>query len=185
VERLLGHWDGYTANHNNYRLYHDPSSDSFVFIPDGMDQLFQDPNYSIMPQAVLSGRFSRSGVDRDGIDLGLGRGGPERDGLGRGLGWRGFGRGGFGRGSIVANSVFEIPNLQRKYVARTGELLEKVFTADLLAAEVTRIEERVRKQLLASDAVIATNLLRQAGAFRSRLQARVAAVRAQYDAIGK
>ncbi|MCU0711172.1 MAG: CotH kinase family protein [Pirellula sp.] len=40
VERLLCHWDGYSCNTNNYRLYFDPESGKAVFLPHGMDQLF-------------------------------------------------------------------------------------------------------------------------------------------------
>lgn len=40
MERLLCHWDGYTCNTNNYRLYFDPQSGRAVFMPHGMDQLF-------------------------------------------------------------------------------------------------------------------------------------------------
>ncbi|MFN7875956.1 MAG: CotH kinase family protein [Pirellula sp.] len=40
MERLLCHWDGYTCNTNNYRLYFDPQSGQAVFMPHGMDQLF-------------------------------------------------------------------------------------------------------------------------------------------------
>lgn len=42
LERLCGHWDGYTLNANNYRLYFPPRGKG-VFLPHGMDQLFQDP----------------------------------------------------------------------------------------------------------------------------------------------
>lgn len=40
MERLLCHWDGYSCNTNNYRLYFDPESGKAVFLPHGMDQLF-------------------------------------------------------------------------------------------------------------------------------------------------
>ena len=52
TELLIGHWDGYTAGGNNYRLFHDVSRDKMVFIPGGLDQLFgvsSDPRYSITP----------------------------------------------------------------------------------------------------------------------------------------
>lgn len=42
LERLCGHWDGYTINQNNYRLYFPPGGCG-VFLPHGMDQLFGDP----------------------------------------------------------------------------------------------------------------------------------------------
>lgn len=40
MERLLCHWDGYSCNTNNYRLYFEPQSGQAVFMPHGMDQLF-------------------------------------------------------------------------------------------------------------------------------------------------
>lgn len=42
LERLCGHWDGYTLNMNNYRIYF-PNGKKGVFLPHGMDQLFGDP----------------------------------------------------------------------------------------------------------------------------------------------
>lgn len=47
VEMLTAHWDGYVLHTNNYRLYHDPRADKFVFIPHGMDWAFLRPNLSI------------------------------------------------------------------------------------------------------------------------------------------
>jgi hypothetical protein len=49
MEILVGHWDGYTIHTNNYRLYHDPVSDRFVFITHGLDWAFRRPNLSIQP----------------------------------------------------------------------------------------------------------------------------------------
>ena len=40
VERLTCHWDGYSCNTNNYRLYFDPLTSKAIFLPHGMDQLF-------------------------------------------------------------------------------------------------------------------------------------------------
>ena len=61
METLICDWDGYVRNRNNYRLYHDPKTDKFVFIPHGKDQLFQnngEPLWhgwgSIVGQAVLN-----------------------------------------------------------------------------------------------------------------------------------
>ncbi len=42
LERLCGHWDGYTLNMNNYRIFFPPNGKA-VFLPHGMDQLFGDP----------------------------------------------------------------------------------------------------------------------------------------------
>ena len=40
IEVLCCDWDGYTRNRNNYRIYHDPTSDKFVFFAHGKDQMF-------------------------------------------------------------------------------------------------------------------------------------------------
>jgi len=60
LERLCGHWDGYTYNTNNYRLYFPKKPPQGVFLPHGMDQLFQDPgaglydsSASLVSQVVL------------------------------------------------------------------------------------------------------------------------------------
>ncbi|MDB6035145.1 MAG: cotH 3, partial [Verrucomicrobiales bacterium] len=49
MEVLVGHWDGYAIHTNNYRLYHDPSTDKMVFITHGLDWAFRRPNVSIEP----------------------------------------------------------------------------------------------------------------------------------------
>ncbi len=55
MELMLGHWDGYVWNRNNYRIYIPPGGKA-VFMPHGMDQLFQDPNFSILayPGAMVA-----------------------------------------------------------------------------------------------------------------------------------
>lgn len=50
MERLCGHWDGYTLNMNNYRLYFPPKGGG-MFLPHGMDQLFGDPNAGLYDHA--------------------------------------------------------------------------------------------------------------------------------------
>ena len=49
MEILMGHWDGYATHTNNYRIYHDPTSDQMVFITHGLDWAFRRPNVSISP----------------------------------------------------------------------------------------------------------------------------------------
>jgi hypothetical protein len=49
MEVLMSHWDGYTLHTNNYRFYHETSSDKIVFIAHGLDSLFRRPNISIQP----------------------------------------------------------------------------------------------------------------------------------------
>jgi hypothetical protein len=46
-ETMVAHWDGYATNRNNYRIYHDRKTGRLVFLPHGMDQLFQRPEHSL------------------------------------------------------------------------------------------------------------------------------------------
>jgi spore coat protein CotH len=60
MEVITCHWDGYTMNQNNFRIFHDLGSHKMVFIPAGMDQMFGvgqgNPDYPILPplQGVVS-----------------------------------------------------------------------------------------------------------------------------------
>ena len=40
IEVMIGHWDGYAGNRNNYFVYREPGR-PFVFIPWGVDQVFE------------------------------------------------------------------------------------------------------------------------------------------------
>ena len=60
TEVLVGHWDGYTGDRNNYHFYREPDG-KFVFIPWGVDDVFHlkdDPNpfdnISNPPPSVLA-----------------------------------------------------------------------------------------------------------------------------------
>jgi spore coat protein H len=64
MDTLLCNWDGYALNRNNYRVFHDLSTDRLVFMPHGLDQVF--------------GTGRRMGVDSS-IDL------PYRGGVARSL----------------------------------------------------------------------------------------------------
>ena len=44
LEVLIGHWDGYVSNKNNYFVYFDKESDQLNFLPWGLDQLATDRN---------------------------------------------------------------------------------------------------------------------------------------------
>ncbi len=63
IEVLVGHWDGYTGNTNNFYLYHDPDSDLFHFIPWGMDDLFIDPE-PVEPGAPVPGVLAQGYLSR-------------------------------------------------------------------------------------------------------------------------
>ena len=43
VESLMGHWDSYSGNRNNFYLYVHPSTKKLHFIPWGADSVFEDP----------------------------------------------------------------------------------------------------------------------------------------------
>jgi hypothetical protein len=56
LERMTGHWDGYCLNRNNYRVYFEPRTGKAYFLPHGMDQMFGDPNASVLewPGALVA-----------------------------------------------------------------------------------------------------------------------------------
>lgn len=56
IESMLHHWDGYSRNANNYRLWL-PTGGRAVFLPHGMDQLLGEPDSSVLdhpPSLVAS-----------------------------------------------------------------------------------------------------------------------------------
>lgn len=63
LETLLGHWDGYSGNANNYYIYSDPTSGKLVFLPWGTDQVFVGrPNFNddpYEPTGYAHGALSR------------------------------------------------------------------------------------------------------------------------------
>lgn len=62
VERLIGHWDGYTDSANNYRVYVDPTRHKALLLPHGMDQVYGDPAARLYEDAapMLSSAVLRS-----------------------------------------------------------------------------------------------------------------------------
>src|SRR5687768_11852026 len=52
VEIMASSFDGYALNKNNYRLYHDPETKRFAFIPSGIDQLFVHPRSPLSPDCA-------------------------------------------------------------------------------------------------------------------------------------
>jgi spore coat protein CotH len=57
-DALTVHWDGYTSQKNNYRIYHDPETKKIVFFVHGMDQMFSKPDLNIWP--ATNGMVSRA-----------------------------------------------------------------------------------------------------------------------------
>lgn len=50
LEMILWHWDGYTMARNNWRVFHDREANRMVFIPQGVDQMFQEEHGPIFPE---------------------------------------------------------------------------------------------------------------------------------------
>lgn len=60
VESLVGHWDGYSGNRNNYYLYANPATEKLHFIPWGADSVFADPGP--LRTTVVPRSFKAAGV---------------------------------------------------------------------------------------------------------------------------
>src|SRR6185503_5662817 len=60
LEMMTWHWDGYAMKHNNYRVYHEPSSDKMYLLPHGMDQMFWAPDGGIFPMTSEQGLLARA-----------------------------------------------------------------------------------------------------------------------------
>lgn len=63
MEILTGHRDGYSMARNNFRIYADPLTHRFVFLPQGMDQLFGNPTLTWRPD--MAGLVSRAILETD------------------------------------------------------------------------------------------------------------------------
>lgn len=111
MEILIGHWDGYCTHTNNYRIYHDPTSDKMVFITHGLDWAFRRPNISISPPL-------KSVVGRALFQT------PEGDRLFR------------ERIGTLYTNVYRVPAITN----RIHQLLAKLRTAGLTPAELAKVE---------------------------------------------
>ena len=60
AESLMGHWDSYSGNRNNFYLYNNPATRKLHFIPWGADSLFEDPGP--LQVAVVPKSFKAMGV---------------------------------------------------------------------------------------------------------------------------
>lgn len=74
IESVLGFWDGYSGNRNNFFIYLDPRTEKFHFIPWGADSLFQkhsmvdrDPNLplAVKTAGLLAHRLYQIPATRD------------------------------------------------------------------------------------------------------------------------
>ena len=70
MEALVGHWDGYSSNRNNYYLYHDPGSGKFNFIPWGADTILTDGSpIAARDTAANTAMFAYSAITRRLVDI--------------------------------------------------------------------------------------------------------------------
>ena len=53
---IMGYWDGYPNDPNNYRIYHNPVDDRWSLVPTGTDQLFEKNVDPFDPVGMLSKR---------------------------------------------------------------------------------------------------------------------------------
>jgi hypothetical protein len=67
LENILTHWDGYSFNRNNYRVYENPDTRKFHFFLHGMDQTFGDANWSLQraPGALIGTILWRDAAVRE------------------------------------------------------------------------------------------------------------------------
>jgi len=70
TEALVGAWDGYAGNRNNFYLYRDPSTGRFHFIPWGIDTILSEgyPVAALNP-AANKAVFAYSAITRRLVDL--------------------------------------------------------------------------------------------------------------------
>ena len=70
MEALIGHWDGYSSNRNNFYLYRDPVAGKFHFMPWGIDTILSEgyPIASLNPSAN-KGMFAYSAITRRLVDI--------------------------------------------------------------------------------------------------------------------
>ena len=110
MEVLTGHWDGYASATNNFHVYDDPSSGKFLFVPWGIDALFdyQQPFGPSVPESVVA----RSAVPR---------------------------------------RLYEHQDGRAAYHARLLELMDTVWDAQAIDAEIDRMVALVTPYLQADD----------------------------------
>ncbi len=54
TEVLIGHWDGYASNRNNFYIYRDPTTGRFQFIPWGIDAVLRTGPFGGGPESVVA-----------------------------------------------------------------------------------------------------------------------------------
>jgi CotH kinase protein len=80
LETLVGHWDGYDGNRNNYYLYADPASGRLEFIPWGTDGAFAESSpgdalnatHTVYARGLIANRLYRLPSERERFRARLG-----------------------------------------------------------------------------------------------------------------
>lgn len=121
LEVMFCHHDGYSLARNNFRIYDDPGSGRFVFLPQGMDQLFAKSDYPWNP--VMGGAVARAVMEV-----------PE--------GRRRYEE----RFRALLPTAFRLPTLEPLVKGWLAELRPFVSAAEFrdLSSEAARMEERIR-----------------------------------------
>lgn len=66
LEAMIAHWDGYSQNRNNFRLWCSAELGSSMFFPHGMDQLFDRTSESVLkhPAAIVANAVQQNPIWR-------------------------------------------------------------------------------------------------------------------------
>jgi hypothetical protein len=107
IESIVGHWDSYFFNSNNYYLYDDPTDGRFIFLPHGMDWLYSnpanEPDITTRPDPMIN-PFSYPNARL--------------------------------RGSRLTNRIREVPALDERYRKEVGRVAREVWDVDKLLARI-------------------------------------------------
>jgi hypothetical protein len=137
LEVMLCHWDGYTFARHNYRLYHDPGTGKFTFIPHDLDQMMQDPNVPIVP----------------------------------------------GVNGMVAQAIFRIPELKKRYTERFEEIYVDYFRPDDLTNRINTIVSKLKPKIAEFDKNFAQEFENRSQNLKDRIVNRANSIRRQLATI--
>lgn len=137
LEVMLCHWDGYTFARHNYRLYNDPGTGKFTFIPHDLDQMMQDPNVPIVP----------------------------------------------GVNGMVAQAIYRIPELKKRYIERFEEIYVNYFRPDDLTNRIDTMVANLKPKIEEFDKNFAQEFVRRAQDLKYRIVNRANSIRRQLATI--
>ena len=143
VEALTSHWDGYSRNRNNFRIYAEPDTGRLVFLPNDLDQLFREPGHSIFEPGE-NGLVTKAILNTP----------PARQ-----MFWR--------RSCFIATNIFNYTDLSNRVVQTAFRLKEAL--KDLNDARTLREVETRERSLLQALAVRAETARKQTVELARRL----------------